>query len=61
MRSETRNDNNSKKFEELLAKRRNLSKNNTNICKVSASDSQLKDTIKNFNESKQYEKILNLK
>lgn len=58
MKLETNNINdNSKKFQELLAKRRQLTNDKkTNINKVSASDSQLNDTIKNFNESKQYEK-----
>lgn len=39
---------NSNKFEKLLEKRRQLSKENkSTIIKVSASDSQLSDTIKN--------------
>lgn len=46
-----------KKFEELLNKRRKLaSKNKNTVHKVSTSDSQLNDIIKNFNESKQYKK-----
>lgn len=50
-------DDDSKNFEKLVAKRRKLanSKKNT-ITKVSASDSQLDDTINNFNEAKQYAK-----
>ena len=58
MKLETNSSNdNSKKFQELLAKRRQLTNDKkTSIKKVSASDSQLNDTIKNFNETKQYTK-----
>ena len=58
MKKETINKNgNSKRFQELLAKRRKLANDKkTSISKVSASDSQLDDTIKNFNEAKQYTK-----
>lgn len=61
MKLETNNRNdNSRKFEELLAKRRNLANDKkTTITKVSASDSQLNDTIKNFSEAKQYAKKIN--
>lgn len=45
------------KFEKLLEKRRKLSAANSNKQKkVLATDSQLSDVIKNFNESKQYRK-----
>ena len=47
-----------KKFKELLKKRIELSqKNKSKVEKVSAKDSQLKDIIKNFSESKDYKKI----
>ena len=44
-----------KLFEKLLSKRRKLASLNKNI-KVKANDSQLKDTIDNFNESNLYKK-----
>lgn len=47
------------KFNELLKKRQELSKTNVSqVKKVSADDSQLRDVIKNFNEEKQYKKIV---
>lgn len=53
-------DDDSRKFEELVAKRRKLANGKKNtITKVSASDFQLDDTIKNFNEAKQYAKKIN--
>ncbi len=53
---------NSKKLQSLLSKRRQLTNDKkTSIIKVSASDSQLNDTIKNFNEARQYAKKNNFK
>ena len=52
----------SKRFEKLVKIRKQLStKKKTNICKVSANDSQLNDIVKNFNEGKTYKKMINLK
>lgn len=49
---------NKKKFLDLVAKRKELAAKNSNkIVKVSAQDSQLKNIIDSFNESKQYKKM----
>ena len=61
MKKETVNSNKTKSFEELLAKRRELSEcKKNNFSRVSAGDSQLNDVIANFNEKKQYEKRFGL-
>ncbi len=48
--------NEKEKYEELLEKRRKMSKS-TNVKKVSANDSQLRDVIKNFKEQSEYKKM----
>lgn len=46
-----------RKFEKLLEKRRGMSKG-AKVKKVSANDSQLRDIIKNFKEQSEYKKIV---
>ncbi len=46
-----------RKFEKLLEKRRSISKD-ANVKKVSANDSQLRDIIKNFKEQSEYKKLV---